>query len=82
MKHAEAPSRIDPETELRAGKVGTLSGVLVVAWAFAFSVFFRDRMSAPTFWTILLSIGVLVVAVPALGVGRWARRRYWRGRGA
>jgi len=69
------PKIISPATELRASRAGILPGIVLVVWAVAFW-FFKSSMAPSVYWTVLVSVSLLIVAVPSWIVGRRARREY------
>ena len=66
---------IDPATEIQAGRSGLLPGVLLVTWGVGFS-FFREEFSPAVFWTLLVSVAILIIGVPSWLLGRRAKREY------
>lgn len=66
---------LPPKTWLRAARVGTLAGILLVTWAVGFSLF-ESNLSPLSSWTVRTGVGLLIVAIPCWLIGRRARREY------
>ncbi len=72
MEDRKIPS---PAFQLRAYKAGLLPGIVLVVWAVVFS-FFRSDMSPMVFWSVFVSVALLIVLVPSWLVGQRAKRDY------
>ncbi len=72
MEHQET---LPPETQLRASKVGTLIGILLVVWAVVFSLY-KSSLSPSVYWTLSIGVGILLVTIPCWLVGQRAKREY------
>ena len=66
---------LSPAVQLTASKVGMLAGILLVVWAVVFSLF-KSSLSPLVFWWVLISVSILIVAVPSWLVGQRARRKH------
>ena len=66
---------LPPETQLRASKVGTLIGILLVVWAIVFSLY-ESSLSPPVYWTVSIGVGILLITIPCWLVGQRAKREH------
>jgi hypothetical protein len=71
----EDPMTLPPETQIKAHKVGTLSGILLVVWSVAFSLF-KSSFSPLVFWTVLVGVGILLLTIPMWLLGQRVKREY------
>ena len=72
---AEKPTVISPETHLRAIETGTWSGIALVAWSVAFHLL-EPGLPPIRYWTLLISVGVLILCIPSWLVGQQAKREH------
>jgi len=70
---------LPPETLLRASKVGTLIGILLVVWAGVFSLY-ESSLSSSVYWTVGIAVSILIVTIPCWLVGQRAKREYLKKR--
>ena len=66
---------LPPETQLRASKIGTVVGILLVVWAVVFSLY-ESSLSPSIYWTVSAGVGILLITIPCWLVGQRARREY------
>ena len=71
----ENQETLSPETQLRASKVGTLIGILLVVWAVVFSLS-KSSLSPSVYWTVGIGVSILLVTIPCWLVGQRARREH------
>lgn len=66
---------LSPKSQLRASKVGTLVGILLVVWTVVFSLS-GSSLSPSVYWTVSIGVGILLVTIPCWLVGQRARREH------
>jgi hypothetical protein len=71
----EKPMTLPPESHLKAHKVGTLMGILLIVWSVVFSLF-KSSFSPWVFWTVLLGVGILLITIPSWLLGQRAKREH------
>ena len=70
----ENKDSLTPQTKLKAMRIGTIAGLVLVAWAVVFYFLFKDKLSPNVFWILLCSISIVIVAIPSWCIGQLAKK--------